>query len=163
MTHRMNPHPGPRWPASRKPYFSIGGRVRADAGATVQPAVDGQCRMPILDVELVADAVPADAAQALADVASAVFGTPAGETWVRLRALAPGAYAESAGGARLQAMPVFVTVTRRQVPARPALVREIDALTHAIAGVLHRPPERIHIEYAPPAAGRIAFGGTLVE
>ena len=119
--------------------------------------------MPILDVELVADAVPDGAAQALADVVGAVLGTPAGETWVRLRALAPGAYAENAGGARLHAMPVFVTVTRRQLPARPALVQEVDTLTHAIAGVVRRPPEQVHIEYAPPAAGRIAFGGTLVE
>lgn len=119
--------------------------------------------MPIVDVELVADGVPDGAAQALADVVGAVLGTPAGETWVRLRALAPAAYAESAGGPRPDATPVFVTVTRRHVPARPALVQEIDALTHAIAGVLRRSAEQVHIEYAPPAAGRVAFGGRLVE
>jgi len=119
--------------------------------------------MPILDVELVAEVVPAGAAQALADAVGAVFGTPAGETWVRLRALAPAAYAESAGGGQPDTRPVFVTVTRRHLPARPALVQEIAALTHAIAGVVCRPPEQVHIEYAPPAAGRVAFGGKLVE
>jgi phenylpyruvate tautomerase PptA (4-oxalocrotonate tautomerase family) len=119
--------------------------------------------MPIVDIEMVTDAVPAGTAQALADAAGAALGAPGGETWVRLRALAPGAYAESAGGARREARPVFVTVTRRRLPARPALVQEVDALTHAIAGVLRRPADEVHVEYAPPAAGRIAFGGTLVE
>jgi phenylpyruvate tautomerase PptA (4-oxalocrotonate tautomerase family) len=52
--------------------------------------------MPILDVELVADRVPPGIARSLADAAGAVFGSPPGRTWVRVRALAPAAYAENA-------------------------------------------------------------------
>jgi phenylpyruvate tautomerase PptA (4-oxalocrotonate tautomerase family) len=119
--------------------------------------------MPIVDVEMVAGSSPAGLAQALADAAAAVFGSPAGQTWVRLRALPPASYAENGGNVPPDAAPVFVTVTKRALPPRTLLVQEIDALTHAIAGVVGRPPHRVHVQYAPAAAGRMAFGGVLVE
>ena len=119
--------------------------------------------MPIVDVELVADRVPAGMAQALADAAGAALGAPAGTTWVRLRALPPSCYAENVAAGPTDVLPVFVTVTKRALPARTRLVQEVDALTQAIAGIVGRPPQRVHIEYAPAAAGRIAFGGELVD
>ena len=59
--------------------------------------------------------------------------------------------------------PVFVTVTRRALPERAALGREAAALGQAVARAVGRPAERVHVEYAPAAGGRIAFGGTLVD
>lgn len=119
--------------------------------------------MPIMDVEMVADSLPAGLAQALADAAGAVFGSSPGQTWVRLRPLPPASYAENGGNVPPDAAPVFVTVMKRALPPRTILVREIDALTHAIAGVVGRPAHRVHVQYAPAAAGRMAFGGVLVE
>lgn len=119
--------------------------------------------MPIVDVELVADRVPAGLSQALADAAGAAFGAPAGTTWVRVRALPPAGYAENGAALAAEAWPVFVTVTRRAWPERPRMVQEVAALTQAIAGIVGRPPQRIHVEYAPAAAGRIAFGGEMVD
>ena len=119
--------------------------------------------MPILDVEVVADSVPAGVARALADAAGAVFGSPAGQTWVRLRHLPPALYAENGADVPSDGAPVFVTVTKRALPAPAVLVQEIDALTHAIAGVVGRSPRRVHVQYAPAALGRMAFGGVLVE
>lgn len=37
-----------------------------------------------------------------------------------------------------------------------------DALTAALARASGRPAERVHLEYAPAGAGRIAFGGRLI-
>jgi phenylpyruvate tautomerase PptA (4-oxalocrotonate tautomerase family) len=122
--------------------------------------------MPIVEIEVVGgpdDPLPPSLAQGVADAAGPIFGTAPGGTWVRLRTLAATHYAESALAVAPDERPVFVTVTRRALPEREALMAEITALTEAIARILQRPPARVHVEYAPAAAGRIAFGGTLVE
>lgn len=122
--------------------------------------------MPIVDVELVgpgADAANAALAQSLADAAAAVFGAPRATTWVRVRTLAQHAYAENGAAVATSELPVFVTVRKRRLPERAELAAEVRALTEALAAVVRRPAERIHVEYAAPAAGRMAFGGTLVD
>ena len=122
--------------------------------------------MPIVDVEVVGPDAGADdgpLAQALADAAARVFGAPAATTWVRVRALAPNAYAENGAPLVAAELPVFVTVRRRDVPARDTLAGEVRALTDAVAAIVRRPAARVHVEYAPALAGRMAFGGTLVE
>lgn len=43
------------------------------------------------------------------------------------------------------------------------LQAEVSAVTHAIAQVTDRPTACVHIEYAPAAVGRVAFGGKLVQ
>jgi phenylpyruvate tautomerase PptA (4-oxalocrotonate tautomerase family) len=118
--------------------------------------------MPIVDIEIVgdADAAPAALAQALADEAGRIFGSPPGTTWVRVRALAAAAYAENGVAA---GRPVFVTVTKRQPPSGAALAEEIGTLTRAVARAVGRPEEGVHVLYEPAAAGRVAFGGALVE
>lgn len=122
--------------------------------------------MPILDIEIVSD-IPepdtGDYAQALADVAGQVFASPPARTWVRVRRLAREAYAENGVAVAPSELPVFVTVMKRQVPERAELAREVAALTQAIARVVGRPADHVHVEYAAAAAGRMAFGGTLVE
>ena len=122
--------------------------------------------MPIVTVELVADADRAPEqglAQSLADAIGRALNSPSGQTWVRLRSLGRGEYAENGSLAVADELPVFVSVLKRQVPLGAEMQAEVTALTQAIAQVIGRPAACVHVEYAPSAAGRVSFGGKLVE
>jgi phenylpyruvate tautomerase PptA (4-oxalocrotonate tautomerase family) len=122
--------------------------------------------MPILDVEPVIDAhaaIDPTLAQRLADAAAAVFGSPPGRVWVRLRPLPAAQYAENGAVVSDSERPAFVTVLHAQPPQGDARAQEAAALTGAIAGVLGRSAERVHVQYAAAGAGRQAFGGRLVS
>ena len=122
--------------------------------------------MPILDIERVlpdgADASPPGLAQSLADAAGRVFGSAPGRTWVRLRALGASQYGENETTVAPGERPVFVTVLHAHAPHGEALAAEVLALTQAVAACLGRAPGHVHVQYAPPGAGRQAFGGTLM-
>ena len=118
--------------------------------------------MPLLEIELVGGQVAADAAQRIADAAAKVFEAAPQTTWVRVRTLAAGEYAEN-GGAEPGVAPVFVTVRKRANPQGETLRAEARSLTEAVARVCGRPKEQVHVCYEPAAAGRQAFGGELVE
>jgi phenylpyruvate tautomerase PptA (4-oxalocrotonate tautomerase family) len=116
--------------------------------------------MPILSIEIVAEATPADGlAQRIADAAADVLAAPAGTLWVRLRHLDPAMYAENASNAP---HPIFVSVLKRTAPASHA-ADEHARLAARIASVVGVPVDRVHITYEPAAAGRQSFGGRLVE
>jgi phenylpyruvate tautomerase PptA (4-oxalocrotonate tautomerase family) len=122
--------------------------------------------MPIVTVEVVAaanDAMAQDLAQSLADAISGTLKSPPGQTWVRVRSIARDQYAENEALLDPAQLPVFVTILKRQMPQRAELEREVAALTGAVAKVVGRPATCVHIEYAPAAAGRLAFGGRLVQ
>jgi phenylpyruvate tautomerase PptA (4-oxalocrotonate tautomerase family) len=122
--------------------------------------------MPILDVEIVlgpGESTPTGLCAAIADAAAAVFRTPAGHTWVRLRELPQERYAEDGGGPGPEVRPVFVHVLKAAMPPSAELEQEVSALAAAVARVCHRDVENVHIVYEPPGAGRIAFGGRLVR
>jgi len=122
--------------------------------------------MPIITVELVADAdrpLGHDLPQSLADAIGRALHSPPGQTWVRFRSLRSSEYAENGALVDAAELPVFVSVLERQPPAGAELEAEVTALTHAIAQVVGRPAARVHIEYAPAAAGRVSFGGKLVQ
>jgi phenylpyruvate tautomerase PptA (4-oxalocrotonate tautomerase family) len=122
--------------------------------------------MPIVDIEIVGEVAGASAgacAQALADEAGRVFAAPPASTWVRVHTLARDCYAENGAAVAPADLPVFVTVLKRRVPEPAELAREMTALTQGIARIVGRSPGRIHVEYAAAAAGRLAFGGALVE
>ena len=122
--------------------------------------------MPIIDVELVCESEAEFArtsARALADAVGHALGTEPGHTWVRLRFLASAGYAENQATLESAELPVFVTVLHAHPPIGEALVTEAMALTLAVAQCVVRAPERVHVQYAPPAAGRQAFGGKLVR
>jgi phenylpyruvate tautomerase PptA (4-oxalocrotonate tautomerase family) len=123
--------------------------------------------MPILDIERVlapgADPAPPGLATALADAAGGVFGSPPGRTWVRLRGLPASAYAENGVAVDARALPVFVTVLHAHPPEGDALDVQVRALTDALAAVLGIEPARVHVQIAPPGAGRQAFGGERVR
>jgi phenylpyruvate tautomerase PptA (4-oxalocrotonate tautomerase family) len=124
--------------------------------------------MPILDIERVlidgVDVAPPGLAQRLADAAGHALGSAPGQTWVRLRALPLAAYAENDVAALpSDALPVFVTVQQAHPPQGEALQAQATALTAAIAAALGCDAQRVHVLMAPPAAGRQAFGGTVVR
>lgn len=122
--------------------------------------------MPILHVEIVGD-LPEDVrrglARRLADAAGDVLHSRSQGTWVQVRFVPRDAYAENGGDPETPVLPVLVRVLKREVPAFDALEAEIDDLTKAIAVVCGRSAENVHLIYEPPGAGRVAFGGQLVE
>lgn len=116
--------------------------------------------MPVLDVELVTDVVPdAGLATRIAEAAAAVFSSPPGTVWVKLRRLDPTMYGENGGP---PPRPVFVSVLKRNGPDSHA-ADEHARLAAALARVVGVPIEHVHITYEPAAAGRQSFGGRLVE
>lgn len=121
--------------------------------------------MPIADVMIVsataADGSPAWA-QAVADAIGSALHAAPGRVWVRLQWLPASLYAENGPPPGVTELPVFVTLLHASPPSGAALAAEVQAVTGAIAAAVGRPAERVHIEYAPPGAGRVAFGGTLV-
>lgn len=122
--------------------------------------------MPILEVELIVDSdekLDGDVAQAIADVAGVALGSPASATWVRVRKLPREQYAENGGSLSKECRPVFVSVLKARMPSESELEHEITRLTEGIAAVCKRSVSNVHIVYLPAAAGRVAFGGSLVR
>lgn len=118
--------------------------------------------MPIVDVEIVgtlADAARSGLAQRIADaIAAALTSRPQG-TWVRVRFLDDGAYAEN--GASDGAQPVFVSVLLAELPSSEVLSQQALKLATAVADACGRSSENVHILFEPAALGRVAFGGHL--
>jgi len=122
--------------------------------------------MPMVDVQLVgpvAEADRRDLARRIADAAGEVFASPRGETWVTLHFVATEAYAENGDGPPAGVQPVVVSIVQANPPTGAMLAEQVARLTRAIAAACGRPPENVHLVYQPKAAGRVAFGGRLVE
>ncbi len=122
--------------------------------------------MPIVDIEIVRESATESgeiSARAIADALGQTLGSPPGRTWVRLHFLDSLAYAENAVAVSASELPVFVTVLHAHPPEGAARATEAMAVTEAVARCIARPPDRVHVQYAPPGAGRQAFGGKLVE
>jgi phenylpyruvate tautomerase PptA (4-oxalocrotonate tautomerase family) len=120
--------------------------------------------MPIIDVEIVLkdnESIDSALTQKLADSSGEVFETPNGRTWVRLRELPRGHYAEN-GGAGNSVRPVFVNVLKAVMPEGQTLDAEALALTRAVAQVCDRSAEHVHVLYRPEGTGRMFFGGRVV-
>ena len=121
--------------------------------------------MPIVDVLLVAADAPSgqqDLARSLADTLGQALQVPAGGLWVRLHALPASHYAENDSVLSPDELPVFVSVLHARPPGGQALDAEIAKVTEAVARATNRATDRVHLEYAPAGAGRIAFGGRRV-
>lgn len=122
--------------------------------------------MPILDIEIVApdstQGLPADLTQSLADQAAQVFSAQAGSVWVKVQIIPLAQYAENNGNPA-GVYPVFVTVLKSKVQEGGELRNEIARLTKVVANVLNRPETNVHIIYQLNGAGRVAFGGKLIE
>ena len=121
--------------------------------------------MPIIDVHVVvpeAATLPAALASSLADALGRVLAAAPGHAWLRLHTLDAGCYAENDCLLGDQDLPVFVTVLHARWPPADALARQAEALARAVAAVLGRDAQRVHVEFAPAGAGRVAFGGRLL-
>jgi len=119
--------------------------------------------VPVVDVELVGPAdVTAALTRRLADRVGEALGSRLGGTWVRVRELALDHYAEN-GGLEDDVRPVFVTVLERARPRGGELAQKVARVTAAVAEVTGRPAEHVHVLFEDGAAGRLAFGGRLVE
>ena len=121
--------------------------------------------MPILNVEIVVEpgeVLSPDLAARLADRVGSVLDARPGATWVTVRPHPLQQYAESGGGPESGVRPVFVTILKAKVGSRESLAAEARVLTAAIAEVCGRPAENVHLNYQADAAGRVAFGGTIV-
>lgn len=122
--------------------------------------------MPIVEVEVVCRSEAEFghvSAAAIANALGRVFGSPPGNTWVKVRQLSDANYAENESVLAGTELPAFVSVLHARVPQGEALTSEASAITNAIAACLGRMPERVHVRYEPSGVGRQAFGGTLVR
>jgi len=102
-------------------------------------------------------------ARRIADAAAKVLKAPPGRVWVRLRYLPRANYAECGGPVPRGMRPVFVELLKASGAPQKERLREAAALARALAKACSRPVESVHIFYEPPAAGRAAFGGELLE
>lgn len=121
--------------------------------------------MPIVDVRFVMETDaewPPGLTQDLADALGDLLGAPPGQVWVRLVVLPATHYAENRAAVERGGAPVFVTLLQARPPQGPERAEQCLALTRVVATVTGRRADRIHIEYAPDGAGRVAFGGRLV-
>lgn len=120
--------------------------------------------MPILEFTVVlrdGEALGDDLAQRLADAAAPVFAAAPGNVWVTLAELPGHCYAENGCAVADTPRPVFVRITQAGDAAPADRAAEACALVTALAPLLARDPTQVHLIYAPPGAGRIAFGGRL--
>jgi phenylpyruvate tautomerase PptA (4-oxalocrotonate tautomerase family) len=122
--------------------------------------------MPIVDIEIVVRAgetVGRERAAEIAERAGEIFGSQKGGTWVKIRTIPWEYYAESGANADDEVLPVFVSILKAHLPKADSMKAEVSSLTEAIAKICAREPENVHLIYEPGAAGRVAFGGTVVE
>ena len=122
--------------------------------------------MPIIDVTLVTDerhAIPPRLAQRVADQLGSALGLSTGHLWVRLHILPAMHYAENGMAIATEELPAFVQLLHSRPPTGDALAREAALVSLAVGSAIGRDPSRIHVEYAPPGMGRMAFGGQLAS
>ncbi len=123
--------------------------------------------MPFVDIEVVTNASEPVASkeqlQSLVDELGDLFGSEPGGTWIRLRSIDRRDYAENRTPIDGSVRPTFVSVLRYELPDAVELRREMAGIAEAVARILDRPRENVHVLYSPGAKGRIGFGGELKE
>lgn len=122
--------------------------------------------MPILDVRIVTtggEEWPRDLAQRMADTAGEAWGAAAGRVWVQLSFLDATRYAENQAKRAPDELPVFVRVLMRDKASLSDRRDLARGLADRLAEVVDRPRQQVHLIFEPPGAGRVAFGGDLIE
>jgi phenylpyruvate tautomerase PptA (4-oxalocrotonate tautomerase family) len=124
--------------------------------------------MPMLDVTVVlrdgeslARDVGQRLAQRLADAAGPVFAAAPGTVWVTLTDVPGHHYAENGVATADTPRPVFVRITLAADAPPADRADQARRLVATLAPLLARDPSHVHLIYAPPGAGRVAFGGRL--
>ena len=121
--------------------------------------------MPIVEIETVLrpnEIIQGETVEELADQLGAIFGSPGGTTWVKVRTLETGHYAEN-GGRPEGMFPVFVSVLKSTWPTKDEMQNEVERITGAVAQICARPSGNVHVIYLPEGRGHVAFGGKLVS
>lgn len=119
--------------------------------------------MPILEIEIALqpeENLAEDLAFQLANTTAGILRSRPRGTWVKLKTLDPGCFAENETDKNEPVYPVFVTVLKSNLDSG-ALATEAKKLAEAVARICNRPIENVHILFEPEAQGRIAFGGKL--
>ncbi len=121
--------------------------------------------MPIVDIEVLEDDSQSldGRLQYVADRLGVLFDSDPAGTWVRLRYLSRAHYAENQVSVGEDVCATFVTILKASLPDVDALRAEAKQVALTVAEALDRPQANVHVLYAPPAEGRIAFGGQLLE
>ena len=122
--------------------------------------------MPQLEIDIVFrpnETLKGDTVQRLADAAGKVFDTPPGKTWVRINPVPRHYWAQNKTVLDSYVGPVVVSVLKRVMPQEEFIEVEARNLTRAIAGILDRPDEDVHIMYEADAVGRVVYGGKMVR
>jgi phenylpyruvate tautomerase PptA (4-oxalocrotonate tautomerase family) len=120
--------------------------------------------MPMLDVTVVlrdGESLAHDLAQRLADASAPVFAAAPGTVWVTLTDMPGHRHAENGVAAAEAPRPVLVRITQASGAAPAERADQARRLVATLAPLLARDPSHVHLIYAPPGAGRIAFGGRL--
>jgi len=122
--------------------------------------------MPILDIEIVLrpnESLPPKLAEIIAEGVAAIFQSPPGGTWVKLRTIPADYYAENGAGQDDPPFPVFAKILKADTLQSDMMQAEITLLTDCLASACNRPKENVHIIYLRLAKGRISFGGNLLK
>jgi phenylpyruvate tautomerase PptA (4-oxalocrotonate tautomerase family) len=114
--------------------------------------------MPIVAIEIVGGTDEADrgTAESLAQRLADALGAAPGAVWVKVEHVPASGYAEN--GPSPCPLPVFVRVLSR-VDDETLLAQRAQRIAVAVATVVDRPPERVHVIFEPDARGRVFFGG----
>lgn len=123
--------------------------------------------MPIITIKLVTrDEVEypnKQQVQSLADELGDLFGSRRGGTWVKVEFISMDMYAENRAEIAPRVHPTFVEVLKSDLPSLDERKAEALQIAQVVAAGLRRPQENVHVLYLPPAMGRIAFGGKLLD
>lgn len=123
--------------------------------------------MPIVTIQAVMgiddEAYDAATVQQLADRLGNCLASEPGTTWIKMTYLDRHQYAENLTTLDETIRPTFVEVLKRSLPDQASLASEAKDIAAAVAEVLFRPRQNVHIVYLPAGAGRVAFGGNLVR
>lgn len=121
--------------------------------------------MPLVEIEVInsSGGLEPDLPGRLADALDEALGARPGSTWVRLRALERSSYGESGGPIPEDLCPVFVHLLLARQDEAGEVGLMLERVTRAVAGTLHHRAENVHVVLSPDGAGRVAFGGRLVE
>ena len=101
--------------------------------------------------------------QEIADRLSELFQTDHRQTWVKVESQPRAHYAENGATPTDMVYPTFVEVLKAKLAEPEVLAVEADEIAVIVSGVLSCPKENTHILYLSEAAGRIAFGGKLLD
>ena len=123
--------------------------------------------MPIVTIQAVVaeseQKYAADTIQKLADSLGEIFESDPSSTWIKMIYLDRNQYAENDAVIEEAVRPTFVDILKRYLPDHDSLSTEAQRVADAVAQILTRPRENVHIVYLPPGMGRVAFGGNLLR